>query len=160
MWQTSPLEYVCYTIESIWLVSQIFIGLEKYLIHREASFWVARCTYNWYLSSIQSFQYIHEHELQCSNVHDAFPLLWFPLANSLLLTWNPPSCDRNRPPQTRVACKLTPLVLHLAPVPSLPKFQPPLGFPSPNVHLIRAPLQTWPIDHAHMVCNDLQYVTP
>jgi hypothetical protein len=26
------------------LVSKIFIGLEKYLIHNEASFWVARCT--------------------------------------------------------------------------------------------------------------------
>jgi hypothetical protein len=26
----------------------------------------------------------------------------------LLLTWNPPSCDRNRPPRSQVACKLTP----------------------------------------------------
>ncbi len=25
----------------------------------------------------------------------------------LLLTWNPPSCDRNRPPRSQVACKLT-----------------------------------------------------
>jgi hypothetical protein len=52
------------------------------------------------------------------NVHGAFPLLFVPLANSplspfaplsdpLLLTWNPPSCDRIRPPQSQVACKLT-----------------------------------------------------
>jgi hypothetical protein len=32
--------------------------------------------------------------------------LSFPL-NPLLLTWNPPSCDRNRPPRSQVACKLT-----------------------------------------------------
>ncbi len=34
----------------------------------------------------------------------------FPLCSSLyplLLTWNPPSCDRNRPPRSQVACKLT-----------------------------------------------------
>ncbi len=69
------------------------------------------------------------------------PCFNFPLLISLLLTWNPPSCDRNRPPQSQVACKLTPLVPHLAPVPSLPKFQPPLGFPGPNVHSIRPTLQ-------------------
>jgi hypothetical protein len=36
----------------------------------------------------------------------------FPLSSPfvpLLLTWNPPSCDRNRPPRSQVACKLTPL---------------------------------------------------
>jgi hypothetical protein len=31
--------------------------------------------YNWYLSSIQSFQYIHEHELQYTFIHGALPLL-------------------------------------------------------------------------------------
>ncbi len=71
------------------------------------------------------------------------PLLVSPLY-PLLLTWNPPSCDRNRPPQSQVACKLTPLVPHMAPVPSLPKFQPLLGFPGPNEHLIRATLRTQP----------------
>jgi hypothetical protein len=54
------------------------------------------------------------------------------------------STDRNRPPQSQVACKLTPLVPHLAPVPSLPKFQPLLGFPRSNMHLIRATLRTRP----------------
>ncbi len=36
----------------------------------------------------------------------------------LSLTWNPPSCDRIRPPQSQVACKLTP-------------FDPPSPQPSP-----------------------------
>jgi hypothetical protein len=35
-----------------------------------------------------------------------FPPSLYPL----LLTWNPPSCDRNRPPRSQVACKLTSLV--------------------------------------------------
>jgi hypothetical protein len=56
-------------------------------------------------------------------------------------TWNPPSCDRNCPPQSQVACKLTPFVPHLAPVPSLPKFRPLLGFPRSNMHLIGTTLQ-------------------
>ncbi len=36
----------------------------------------------------------------------------------LSLTWNPPSCDRIRPPRSQVACKLTP-------------FDPPSPQPSP-----------------------------
>jgi hypothetical protein len=52
------------------------------------------------------------------NIRGAFPLPFsFPFADSpcplaplsdpLLLTWNPPSCDRIRPPWSQVACKLT-----------------------------------------------------
>ncbi len=78
------------------------------------------------------------------------PLLVSPLY-PLLLTWNPPSCDRNRSPQSQVACKLTPLVPHLAPVPSPPEFQPLLGFPEPNMHLIRATLQTQP-SYSRTIC--------
>ncbi len=62
-----------------------------------------------------------------------------------LLTWNPPSCDRNRPPRSQVACKLTPPFHHLAHVPSHPKSRPPLGFPDSDMHLIRATLRTQPI---------------
>jgi hypothetical protein len=40
------------------------------------------------------------------------PFFCLPLQVSLclpfLLTWNPPSCDRIRPPWSQVACKLTP----------------------------------------------------
>ncbi len=42
----------------------------------------------------------------------------FPLSSPsypLLLTWNPPSCDRNRPPRSQVACKLTPFAPTLHP---------------------------------------------
>jgi hypothetical protein len=49
----------------------------------------------------------------------------------------PSSCDRNRPPQSQVACELSPLS-PIAPVyPSLPQLPSPLGFPGPNVLLIR-----------------------
>ncbi len=39
----------------------------------------------------------------------------------------------------------TPLFPHLALVPSHPKSRPPLGFPDPNMHLIRTTLRTQPI---------------
>ncbi len=44
----------------------------------------------------------------------------------LLLTWNPPSCDRNRPPRSQVACKLTSLV------PPFPQTLPPPNSQNPN----------------------------
>ncbi len=48
----------------------------------------------------------------------------------LLLTWNPPSCDRNRPPWSRVACKLT------LPCPTL---HPPLPLQIPRTPTDPAP---------------------
>jgi hypothetical protein len=67
---------------------------------------------NWYHSNITGIHYIHEHNLY---VHSAFPLLYYlpllipfaPLSNPPSLTWNPPCCDRIRPPRSQVACKLT-----------------------------------------------------
>ncbi len=44
----------------------------------------------------------------------------------LLLTWNPPSCDRNRPPRSQVACKLT------LPCPTLHPTLPPPNSQNPN----------------------------
>jgi hypothetical protein len=41
-----------------------------------------------------------------------------PLSGPPLLTWNPPSCDRIRPPRSQVACKLTP------PIPPCPQTLP------------------------------------
>jgi hypothetical protein len=68
----------------------------------------------------------------------------FPFAP--LSTYLEPSfCDRIHPPRSQVARKLTPLFPHLAHVPSHPKSRPPLGFPDPNVHLIRTTLRTQPI---------------
>jgi hypothetical protein len=57
------------------------------------------------------------------------PLADFPLFPfyPLLLTWNPPSCDRIRPPQSQVACKLT------SPVPTLSPNSPPSKFPEPQL---------------------------
>ncbi len=59
------------------------------------------------------------------------PLPLSPLANSpfypLLLTWNPPSCDRNRPPRSQVACKLT------LPCPTPHPNPPPSKFPEPQL---------------------------
>ncbi len=72
------------------------------------------------------------------NIYGAFPLLfispcWFPFVplcsplNPLLLTWNPPSCDRIRPPRSQVACKLT------SPVPTLSPNPTPSKFPEPQL---------------------------
>jgi hypothetical protein len=70
------------------------------------------------------------------------PLLPFdPLSTYL----EPSFCDRIRPPRSQVARKLTPLFPHLAHVPSHPKSRPPLGFPDPNMYLIRTTLRTQPI---------------
>ncbi len=44
----------------------------------------------------------------------------------LLLTWNPPSCDRNRPPRSQVACKLT------LPCPPFTQTFPPPNSQNPN----------------------------
>ncbi len=44
----------------------------------------------------------------------------------LLLTWNPPSCDRICPPRSQVACKLTSLV------PPFTQTLPPLNSQNPN----------------------------
>jgi hypothetical protein len=76
--------------------------------------------HNWYHSNISGIPYVHGHRLQCTTIHGAFTLLLPPLAGSplsplcspfdpFLLTWNPPSCDRTRPPRSQVACKLTSL---------------------------------------------------
>jgi hypothetical protein len=48
-------------------------------------------------------------------VDPLLPFPFVPLSGPLLLTWNPPSCDRICPPQFRVACKLTSLDPNLPP---------------------------------------------
>ncbi len=62
-----------------------------------------------------------------------------------LLTWNPPCCDRIRPPSSQVARKLTSPFPHLAHIPSHPKSRPPPGFSRSKYTLIRTTLQTQPI---------------
>jgi hypothetical protein len=66
----------------------------------------------------------------CFAVLPLLPLLipLFSLSNPLSLTWNPPSCDRIRPPRSQVACKLT--------SPSQPSPQPsPLQIPITQITL-------------------------
>jgi hypothetical protein len=69
-----------------------------------------------------SIHYVHKHRLRYTwrvPLAFSFPLL-IPLcpltppcspslspSSSLPLTWNPPGCDRIRPPRSQVACKLT-----------------------------------------------------
>jgi hypothetical protein len=94
--------------------------------------------HNCYHSNISGILYVHGHELQCTTIHGALPLLLSPLADPfclplcspfspLLLTWNPPCCDRIRPPRSQVACKLTSLDPTLSPNP------PPSKFPEPQL---------------------------
>jgi hypothetical protein len=66
------------------------------------------------IQSLQAFFYVHVYRLQYIwRIPLAFllPLLipFCSLSNPLLLTWNPPRCDRICPPRSQVACKLTPL---------------------------------------------------
>ncbi len=93
--------------------------------------------------SLQTFQYIHERDM--NNVHGIFSFI--PLCSPLLpslLTWNPPCCDRIRPPRSQVARKLTSPFPHLAHIPSHPKSRPP-GFSRSKYTLIRTTLRTQPI---------------
>jgi hypothetical protein len=109
--------------------------------------------HNWYhsnVSSIPLYMYIHEHRLQYtwrSPLASSLPLL-VPLCstcNPLLLTWNPPSCDRIRPPRSQVACKLT------SPVPTLSPNPPPSNFPEPR--LPSASLRR-PQEHSGVFCPE------
>jgi hypothetical protein len=67
---------------------------------------------NWCHSNVTDVHYVHEYGLQYTWRNSL--LFYLPLLNpfcspfeSPLLTWNPPSCDRIRPPWSQVACKLT-----------------------------------------------------
>ncbi len=97
------------------------------------------------------------------NIHGAFPLLfispwWFPFApfiNLPPLTWNPPCCDRIRPPRSPVACKLTspfPTLSSALPLPNSqnPGYQAPFQKERQNVVFINftkksVPGRIWPV---------------
>jgi hypothetical protein len=71
-----------------------------------------------------------------------------------LLTWNPPCCDRIRPPRSQVARKL------IFPFPSPcsytphPKIPTPWGFPDPNIHSLGRHRESGSQDQAqvYMTC--------
>ncbi len=82
--------------------------------------------YNWCHSNVTDIHYVHEYRLQHTwrNPLAFYLSLLNPFCSpfeSPLLTWNPPSCDRIRPPWSQVACKLT------SPFSTLPQ-----SLPSPN----------------------------
>ncbi len=68
--------------------------------------------------------------IQYSYIYMAqFPLLFYPLCSPFVSPSTylaPSSCDRNRPPQSQVACKLTP-------------FAPPFIQPTPPLQIPRTP---------------------
>ncbi len=76
------------------------------------------------------------------NVHDAFPLLYClplriplaPLFDSLPLTWNPPCCDRIRPPRSPIACKLNSLFPCPCSLTPHSEILTPRGSSPPNIH--------------------------
>ncbi len=81
---------------------------------------------------IQAFNHSVAHMYNTvTYLHGAIPLVffspcWFPLCPPFVSPSTylaPSSCDRNRPPQSQVACKLTPFA---------PPFTPPLPNPNPN----------------------------
>ncbi len=77
-------------------------------------------------------------------IHSTSPL--FPISTYLA----PSSCDRNGPPQSQVACKLSPLSPIAPTYPSLPHSPSPLGFSRPNVLLIRTHPNPFPsVRHSH-----------
>jgi hypothetical protein len=87
--------------------------------------------YNWYLFITAIIQHVYGHTLRYI-LYIALPLT---IPTSTYLA--PSSCDRNRPPQSQVARKLSPLS-PIAPLcPSPPQIPSLLGFPGPNVLLIR-----------------------
>ena len=76
--------------------------------------------YNWYLFITAVILYVHGHELRHISIHGTSPC-YIPPSTYLA----PSSCDRNRPPQSQVARKLSPLF------PIAPLFSPPLQIPNP-----------------------------
>jgi hypothetical protein len=95
--------------------------------------------YNWYHSNVTGLHYVHEYIQWIIEQSPCFVLpllLHFSLLpiRLPLLTWNPPCCDRIRPPRSQVARKRT------FPFPSPCSYTPhskiptPQSFPDPNIH--------------------------
>ncbi len=104
--------------------------------------------YNWYHSDITGIHmYTSRVIVHCRTIPllFAFPSLHSPLLPIRLpsLTWNPPCCDRIRPPRSQVACKL------ISPFPSPCSYTPhskiptPPGFSRSKYTFIRTTSRTW-----------------
>ncbi len=96
-------------------------------------------SYNWCHSITTSIHLYTRARITMYLTHS--PCLLSPLASSPCypfqspsLTWNPPSCDRIRPPWSPFACKLTspfPFPCSYTPDSKIPT---PRGFSPPNIH--------------------------
>jgi hypothetical protein len=99
------------------------------------------------IQSSQAFYYIHEtRQVMCTRLTPCSPCShcsFAPLVPLDPLTWNPPCCDRIRPPCLPVARKLI-LCSLIQPMWPLARSPDPRGFPDPNIHLIRTTLRTRP----------------
>jgi hypothetical protein len=100
--------------------------------------------YNWCLLFTAVIQHVYGHKLWYI-LYIALPLT---IPTSTYLA--PSSCDRNGPPQSQVAHKLSPLSPIAPMYPSLPQLLSLLGFPGPNVLLIRTHPNPFPsIRHSY-----------
>jgi hypothetical protein len=97
-------------------------------------------TYNWYLSSLKSFQRIHE-----SDVNHLPTYAHSPCYNPhLLLTWHPPVVTGIVHLGPRLSVNCSPLFPIVPLCPPLQNPNPFSDFPEPNVHLIKARLNPLP----------------
>ncbi len=111
--------------------------------------------YNWYHSDVTGIRYVHEY---VTMYYRAISLAFcFPFSHSLLLpirlsllTWNPPCCDRIRPPHSQVARKL--IFSFPSPYPYTPhsKIPTPWGLPDPNIHSLGRHRKPGSQDPAHL----------
>jgi hypothetical protein len=97
-------------------------------------------TYNWFLSSLQSFQRMHESGI-IHLLHMHIPLAVTP---QLLLTWHPPVVTGIVHLGPRLSVNCSPLFPIVPLCPPLQTPNPFSDFPEPNVHLIKARLNPLP----------------
>jgi hypothetical protein len=93
--------------------------------------------------------------LQCIIVQSPCFLLSLLLPIRLsLLTWNPPCCDRIRPPRSQVAHKV--IFPFPSPCPYTPhsKIPTPRGLPDPNIHSLGRNREPGSQDPAHLAQED------
>ena len=107
--------------------------------------------YNWYLSSLHSFHYIHGSGFNHLSTYAHSPC-YNPI---LLLTWHPPVVTGIVHLGPRLSANYSPL-FPIAPLcPPLQNPNPFSDFPEPNVHLIKARLNPLPSIPNNTECESL-----
>ncbi len=97
------------------------------------------------IQTITGIHYVHKYRTN-SATSEQFPCFLcsflYPFC-SPLLTWNPPCCDRIRPPQSQVARKLISPFPHSTPYTPHSEILTPWGFPELNIHFTKTTSRTW-----------------